>query len=133
MRQWRRGVGRGGRIFPRAPTSSSGSSLYSRRGKRLYIAMFTLKVTPPQESSPVAPALPLPHLAWPFTHTCTRTRTDCAGREDAAASRKLCQPDSTLSLTWVWAFRVLSGLQAFHHVVMLHRKVSGKGHVRHDP
>lgn len=51
--------------------------------------MFTLKVTYLQESSTVAPALPLPHLAWPFTHTCAHTRTDCTGREGATAPKKL--------------------------------------------
>lgn len=82
--------------------------------------MFTLKMTHLQESSPVAPAFPLSHFTEPFTHVCAHTHADCVEREDATASKKLCQPNSTLSLTWVWAFRVLSSLQAFHHTILLH-------------
>lgn len=67
--------------------------------------MFTLKVTHLQVSSPVAPVLLLSHLTLLFTHTRAHSHTDCAGKEDATASKKLCQPVSTLYLTQVWAFK----------------------------
>lgn len=65
--------------------------------------MFTLTVTHLQESSPVAPALPLPHLAWPFTHTwCAHTDAQIVQEGKMPQHpKKLRQPNSTLSLTRV--------------------------------